>query len=158
MHGVQAAQLPDAEVEAELAGPGRVQEVLPLVRQAYRAPGDPLVARQTRSERRARRAAQAESRAALERAPQQRAPQQQQQQARPTAVPAHTDGHHVPGRGATRFISESWGELKKVDWPGQQQLVQGTAVVLIACLVTGVYLFLADELFRRFVQHVLLGG
>jgi preprotein translocase SecE subunit len=48
--------------------------------------------------------------------------------------------------------------LKKVDWPGQQQLVQGTAVVLIACLVTGVYLFLADELFRRFVQHVLLGG
>jgi preprotein translocase subunit SecE len=117
------------------------------------------VARQTRSERRARRAAQAESRAALERAPQQRVPQQQQQQpARPTAATAHTDGHHVPGRGATRFISESWGELKKVDWPGQQQLVQGTAVVLIACLVTGVYLFLADELFRRLVQHVLLGG
>jgi preprotein translocase SecE subunit len=115
------------------------------------------VARQTRSERRARRAAQAESRAALERAPQQRAPQQQQQP-RPTAAPASADGHHVPGRGATRFISESWGELKKVDWPGQQQLIQGTAVVLIACLVTGVYLFLADELFRRFVQHVLLGG
>ena len=116
------------------------------------------MARQTRSERRARRAAQAESRAALERTPQQRAPQQQQQQARPTAAPAHADGHHVPGRGTTRFISESWGELKKVDWPGQQQLIQGTAVVLIACLVTGVYLFLADELFRRLVQHVLLGG
>ena len=114
------------------------------------------MARQTRSERRARRAAQAESRAALERTPQQRAPQQQQ--ARPAPAPAHADGHHVPGRGASRFISESWGELKKVDWPGQQQLIQGTAVVLIACLVTGVYLFLADELFRRFVQHVLLGG
>ena len=60
--------------------------------------------------------------------------------------------------GGKRFVSESWAELKKVDWPGQHQLVQGTAVVLIACLVTGVYLFLADELFRRFVQHVLLGG
>ena len=35
------------------------------------APGDPLVARQTRSERRARRAAQAESRTANERAPRQ---------------------------------------------------------------------------------------
>ena len=56
------------------------------------------------------------------------------------------------------FIRESWAELKKVDWPGQHQLVQGTAVVIIACLITGVYLFLADELFRRFVQHVLLGG
>jgi hypothetical protein len=31
-------------------------------------------------------------------------------------------------------------------------------VVLIACLITGTYLFLADEIFRRFVQHVLLGG
>jgi len=116
------------------------------------------VARQTRSERRARRAAQAESRAALERSPQQRQPQQQQQQARPTPAPAQADGRHVPGEGGKRFVSESWAELKKVDWPGQHQLVQGTAVVLIACLVTGVYLFLADELFRRFVQHVLLGG
>ena len=116
------------------------------------------MARQTRSERRARRAAQAESRAALERSPQQRQPQQQQQQARPAAAPAQADGRHGPGEGGKRFISESWAELKKVDWPGQHQLVQGTAVVLIACLVTGVYLFLADELFRRLVQHVLLGG
>jgi preprotein translocase subunit SecE len=116
------------------------------------------VARQTRSERRARRAAQAESRAALERSPQQRQPQQQQQQVRPTPAPAQADGRHVPGEGGKRFVSESWAELKKVDWPGQHQLVQGTVVVLIACLVTGVYLFLADELFRRFVQHVLLGG
>jgi preprotein translocase subunit SecE len=111
------------------------------------------VARQTRSERRARRAAQAESRAAVE-----RAPQRQPQQARPAAAPAEADGRHVPGEGGKRFISESWAELKKVDWPGQHQLVQGTAVVIVACLVTGVYLFLADEVFRRFVQHVLLGG
>jgi preprotein translocase SecE subunit len=112
------------------------------------------VARQTRSERRARRAAQAESRAAVERAPQQRAPQQP----RPAAAPAQGDGRHVPGEGGKRFVGESWAELKKVDWPGQQQLIQGTVVVLIACLVTGVYLFIADEIFRRFVQHVLLGG
>jgi preprotein translocase SecE subunit len=113
------------------------------------------VARQTRSERRARRAAQAESRAALERSPQR---QPQQQQARPAPAPAQADGRHVPGEGGKRFISESWAELKKVDWPGQHQLVQGTAVVIIACLVTGVYLFLADEVFRRLVQRILLGG
>jgi preprotein translocase subunit SecE len=112
------------------------------------------MARQTRSERRARRAAQAQSRAAVERAPQ---PQRQPQAVRPAAEPAR-DGRHVPGEGGKRFIGESWAELKKVDWPGQQQLIQGTVVVLIACLITGVYLFLADEVFRRFVQHVLLGG
>ena len=113
------------------------------------------MARQTRSERRARRAAQAESRASVDRAPQQRAPQP----ARPPAEaqPA-SDGQRVgaPPRRRFVFVSESWAELKKVDWPGQQQLIQGTAVVLIACLVTGLYLFAADEVFRRLVQHVLL--
>jgi preprotein translocase subunit SecE len=114
------------------------------------------VARQTRSERRARRAAQAESRASLDRAPQQRQPQ-------PARAPAdapkpESDGQRAgaPRRRRFVFVSESWAELKKVDWPGQQQLIQGTAVVLIACLVTGVYLFAADEVFRRLVQHVLL--
>jgi preprotein translocase SecE subunit len=114
------------------------------------------VARQTRSERRARRAAQAESRAAVERAPQ-RQPQQQQPVRAPAEAPKpSSDGQRAHGGGIRRFVSESWGELQKVDWPGQQQLIQGTAVVLIACLITGVYLFLADELFRRLVQHVLL--
>ena len=113
------------------------------------------MARQTRSERRARRAAQAESRASVDRAPQQRAPQP----ARPPAEPQPaSDGQRVgaPPRRRFVFVSESWAELKKVDWPGQQQLIQGTAVVLIACLVTGLYLFAADEVFRRLVQHVLL--
>ena len=48
-------------------------------------------------------------------------------------------------------------ELKKVEWPGQQQLIQGTAVVLIACVIVGTYLWLADLAFKRLVQHVFLG-
>jgi preprotein translocase SecE subunit len=53
-------------------------------------------------------------------------------------------------------VHESWGELQKVEWPGQSQLIQGTVVVLVACVIVGVYLFLADEIFRRLVQQVLL--
>src|SRR6266550_6898901 len=108
------------------------------------------MARQTRSERRARRAAQQDSQAVAQRS------RPRPQQLRPTAEPAPADGgRRVPGSGFRNFVLESWGELKKVDWPGQQQLIQGTAVVLIACLVTGLYLFAADEVFRRLVQHVL---
>jgi preprotein translocase SecE subunit len=115
------------------------------------------VARQTRSERRARRAAQEESQTAVQRPRPRPQQQQQQQQMRPAVEPAPADGgRRLPGSGLRNFVLESWGELKKVDWPGQQQLIQGTAVVLIACLITGVYLFLADQVFRRFVQHVLL--
>ena len=112
------------------------------------------MARQTRSERRARRAAQLESQQAAAAAQRPRP----RQQLRPASEPASADGarRQAPGHGFLNFVQESWGELKKVDWPGQQQLIQGTAVVLIACVITGTYLFLADELFRRFVQHVLL--
>jgi preprotein translocase subunit SecE len=109
------------------------------------------MARQTRSERRARRAAQAESQAALERS-------RSRPQVRPPVEPAKADGaHYIPGGGGRRFVGESWAELKKVEWPGQQQLIQGTAVVLIACVIVGTYLFLADQVFKRFVQHVLIG-
>jgi preprotein translocase SecE subunit len=68
--------------------------------------------------------------------------------------PVQTPGppHH---RGS--FIRESIGELRKVEWPGQNQVIQGTVVVLIACAIIGSYLYLCDQVFRRFVENVLLG-
>ena len=54
------------------------------------------------------------------------------------------------------FIKESVAELKKVEWPSQQAVISGTAVVMIACLIVGFYLWLNDELWKYVVQHVLL--
>ena len=108
------------------------------------------MAKQTRSERRAKRAAQqssvsqrAQSRAAA---------------ARPAAQPVKTQGggRRVPGGGAKRFISESWGELKKVDWPTQHQLLTGTAVVIIACLIVGTYLWVNDLVWKHVLKGALL--
>jgi preprotein translocase subunit SecE len=56
-----------------------------------------------------------------------------------------------------RFISDSAAELKKVEWPGRQQVVQGTVVVLLACAIVGGYLAIADLVFKHLVQDVLLG-
>ena len=55
-----------------------------------------------------------------------------------------------------RFIFESWGELKKVEWPTQSHVIQGTLVVLIACAIVGTYIWVADLVFKNFVQNVLL--
>jgi preprotein translocase subunit SecE len=60
----------------------------------------------------------------------------------------------VPGGGLRRFVSESWGELKKVEWPGQNQLIQGVVVVLIACLIVGIFLYGSDLVFKRLVEQV----
>jgi preprotein translocase SecE subunit len=62
----------------------------------------------------------------------------------------------IPGQGLRGFIAESWGELKKVEWPTQQQLIQGVAVVLIACVIVGTFLYISDQVFKRLVQDVLL--
>ena len=58
--------------------------------------------------------------------------------------------------GGVGFVRESWGELKKVDWPKRPQVVQGTIVVLVACLIIGLYLYGADQALRPFVRDVLL--
>jgi preprotein translocase subunit SecE len=109
------------------------------------------MARQTRAQRRARRQAQQESAGLAQRA------RQRQAQIRPAQpIKTQTGQRRVPGTGGRRFVGESWGELRKVEWPTQAQVIQGTVVVLIACLIVGVYLYASDQIFKRLVQHVFL--
>ena len=65
-----------------------------------------------------------------------------------------------PGQPEERhghFLTEAWGELKKVEWPGQSQVIQGTVVVLVACVVVGTFLYLNDLLWKPVVSRVFLG-
>jgi preprotein translocase subunit SecE len=115
------------------------------------------MARQTRQQRQARRVQQTDGEKpktkAVDRA------RARQAQVRPGLVQPKSQGgqRRAPGGGTMRFVRESWGELKKVEWPSRPQVIQGTAVVLIACAIVGVYLWLNDEVWKRFVQNVLLG-
>ena len=108
------------------------------------------MARQTRAQRRARREAQAQSQGGVT----QRA-RQRQAQVRPGAQPTKSQTGS-PRRERKSFVSESWAELKKVEWPTQNQLIQGVVVVLIACLVVGIFLYAADLVFKRLVQDILI--
>ncbi|MCW2965333.1 MAG: Protein translocase subunit SecE [Actinomycetia bacterium] len=73
---------------------------------------------------------------------------------------SHPSVRAQPGQPEERhghFISEAWAELKKVEWPGQAQVIQGTVVVLIACVVVGTYLYLNDLIWKPVVSKVFLG-
>jgi len=119
------------------------------------------MARNTRSRRRQRRRAQGGGGAA-EQQPQEKSVTQRararQQAVRPSAQPqkSQTGARRVPGSGFRRFVSESWAELKKVEWPTQNQVIQGTVVVIIACGIVGLFLWICDLLFKPFVRDVLL--
>ena len=66
-------------------------------------------------------------------------------------------GAQVEERRRGNFIRDSWAELKKVEWPGQNQVIQGTVVVLVACLVVGAYLYVNDIVWKHVVSKVFLG-
>jgi preprotein translocase SecE subunit len=109
------------------------------------------MARQTRQQRRQRRAQQqpaVERPRAAARPAEPEQPRERRQERRPERQP-----RGVPG---VRFLQESVAELKKVEWPNQHAVVSGTAVVLIACLIVGAYLWANDEVWKYVVQHVLL--
>jgi preprotein translocase subunit SecE len=113
------------------------------------------MARQTRAQRRARREQMSPgSEAALPGGP----------PAPPRRPTARADARPEPvrepraarGGGVRAFVGESWAELKKVEWPTQNQLIQGVVVVLIACVIVGIFLYGADLVFKRLVQNVLI--
>jgi preprotein translocase subunit SecE len=107
------------------------------------------MARQTRSQRRARREAQAQNQGGVT----QRA-RARQAQVRPGAQPTKSQAG-AQRRERRSFIAESWAELKKVEWPNQSQVIQATVVVLIACIVVGIYLYLNDTLWKPVVQKII---
>lgn len=114
------------------------------------------MARSTRQQRRQRRA-QAAGTPPLRPAPRPRPTTEEEPPKQPAAARSTERRDDVrPGVPGVRFLQESWAELKKVEWPTQQQLISGTAVVLVACLITGVYLYANDQLWEFVVKHLFL--
>ena len=114
------------------------------------------MARQTRQQRRQRRAQQQPTapppirpaaRPVREEEPKPEAAKPERREEQPK---------HDRGIWGVRFVQESYAELKKVEWPNQHAVVSGTAVVLIACIIVGTFLWLNDELWKYVVHHVLL--
>ena len=109
------------------------------------------MARTPRQQRRARREAQA-AEPGVGATPRARA---RQQQVRPSAQPQRQQTGRPESAPRGRFARESWAELRKVEWPGRNQVVQGTVVVIIACAIVGAYLWLADLVLKNVVQKIL---
>jgi len=105
------------------------------------------VARETRRQRRAARAA-ADGAASKRRG--------RQAQARPAQQPVKQQTGRKSEAKRGQFVRESAAELRKVDWPNRRQTFHGVVVVIIACAIVGAYLWGIDQAFRPFVDRVLL--
>jgi len=114
------------------------------------------MARTDRQQRRQRRAEKAGT-PPLRPAPRPRPVEEEKPQAAaPEATSPERPTEGAGGIWGVRFIREAIAELKKVEWPNQHQVVSGTAVVIVACVLVGAFLYVNDRVWTYVVQHVLL--
>jgi preprotein translocase SecE subunit len=57
--------------------------------------------------------------------------------------------------GVIGFLASCWAELKKVQWPDRDTLVQASAVTLAFVAIVGAYLGALDAVFNQLVKLVL---
>jgi preprotein translocase SecE subunit len=130
-----------AEAGVEVPAPSRDAEPEPPAPAPSRADvGRPAQADQGLS-RRERKQAERERKARAKESERRRAPRE--------AAPERK-------RGAVMgFFVSCWAELKKVQWPDRETLVQASAVTVLFIAVAAAYLGTLDSLFNFLVQHLL---
>lgn len=57
--------------------------------------------------------------------------------------------------GVIGFLVSCWAELKKVQWPDRETLIQATAVTILFVAVAAAYLGALDSLFSFLIKRIL---
>ena len=91
--------------------------------------------------RRARRAAERERKAAAKESERRRAPKEEAPERQRGAV--------------IGFIASCWAELKRVQWPDRETLIQASTITVIFIAIMAAYLGVLDAIFNWLVQRIL---
>src|SRR6266516_1583618 len=84
-----------------------------------------------------------------ERERKQRAKESERRRQKPQAAPERQRGRVIG------FFISCWAELKRVQWPDRETLIQASAVTVVFIAVAAAYLGALDSLFNFLVQHLL---
>jgi preprotein translocase SecE subunit len=57
--------------------------------------------------------------------------------------------------GVIGFLVSCWAELKKVQWPDRETLIQATAVTVLFVAVAAAYLGALDAIFNELIKRIL---
>jgi preprotein translocase SecE subunit len=133
-----------AEVEAVEAGIGAG-----VGEQALETPDAPKPTKPSRAERRAaereRKEAEKQAREDQKRKERERLARKQKQ----TAAEERQRGR-VLG-----FLASCWAELKKVQWPDRETLIQASAVTIVFVAIAAAYLGALDAAFNYLIKRIL---
>ena len=134
-----------AEIEAEEMGiaAGVPEEML-------ETPDAPKSSRSARrAEAKAQKAADKEARERQRKSEREQLAKRQKQATKKQAAPSHQRS------GVIGFLLSCWAELKKVQWPDRETLIQATAVTILFVAVAAAYLGALDALFSFLIKRIL---
>jgi preprotein translocase SecE subunit len=83
--------------------------------------------------------------------------EQQKERERQQLAKRQKQAQAAPGQrgGVIGFLVSCWAELRKVQWPDRETLVQATAVTIIFVAVAGLYLGALDSAFSFLIKQIL---
>ena len=61
-----------------------------------------------------------------------------------------------PKKGIVKYFKDAKAQFKKVVWPTQKSTTNNTIVVIVVCLLAGLFIFGVDTLFA-FLNKLILG-
>ena len=61
-----------------------------------------------------------------------------------------------PKKGIVKYFKDAKAEFKKVVWPTPKATTNNTIVVIVVCLLAGLFIFGVDSLFA-FINRLILG-
>ena len=56
------------------------------------------------------------------------------------------------------YIQDVRAEMKRVTWPGKQEVYGTTVMVIITTFLFGFYFMICDDVFRRLIEFILNWG
>jgi preprotein translocase subunit SecE len=143
---------PQAQHDTQVPVSGEVAEVEAMeAGLAAGVPEDQLVTPDAPKPRSARRA---EAKALKETEKRQRDEQKRREREQLAKKQKQASAQRQRG-GIIGFLLSCWAELKKVQWPDRETLIQASAVTLLFIAVAAAYLGALDAIFNWIVQRVL---
>jgi preprotein translocase SecE subunit len=147
-----------AQHDTEVGVSGEVREIEAIEEgiaegvpeEALELPEAPQPSRsERRAEAKAEKAAQKREREQQKQREREQLAKRQKAAAKKQAAASHQRG------GVIGFLISCWAELKKVQWPDRETLIQATAVTILFVAVAAAYLGALDALFNFLIKKIL---
>jgi preprotein translocase SecE subunit len=147
-----------AQHDTEVGVSGDVREIEAIERgmaegvseEALELPESPKPSRsERRAEAKAQKAAEKSERDQQKQREREQLAKRQKAATKKQAASSHQRG------GVIGFLISCWAELKKVQWPDRETLIQATAVTVLFVAVAAAYLGALDALFNFLIKKIL---